>query len=68
MDKLFDKVDENHIYSHNQYQQIIGGKVSPVEYDNYRCDAGRLQGKSSFEGSNCITSGASYLSQYLRFR
>ena len=69
IDDLFDKADENHIYSHNQYQEIMGRQVPAMEYENYRRNAQRLQEQSgAFGGGNYLTTGASYFGQYLGFR
>ena len=69
IDDLFDKADENHIYSHNQYQEIMGRQVSAMEYENYRRNAERLQEQSgAFGGGNYITAGVSQVSQYFGFR
>ena len=70
IDDLFDKADENHIYSHNHYREILGREVSEAEYEAYRRDASRLQQQSidAKKEAGHYNAGASFLGQYQRFR
>ncbi|WP_257265276.1 hypothetical protein [Endozoicomonas sp. ONNA2] len=45
IDPLFDKADENHIFDLADYQEICGRKIPPEEYELYKQEAERLQGK-----------------------
>ena len=68
IDNLFDKANENHIYSHNHYREIMGREVSEAEYEAYRREASRLQRQSGEAEKQAGYAGSSFLGQYLRFR
>ncbi len=68
VDDLFDKADENHIYSHRQYQEILGKEVTSAEYGKYRSEAGWLQRQSSTSRGNSSASGTTHSGQYSGFR
>lgn len=60
IDRLFDYADENYIYSHKDYQEILGRKVTPAEYEKYRSEAEWLQRQSGRFGG----SGSGYRTQH----
>lgn len=70
IDDLFDKADENHIYSHSHYCEIMGREVPETEYEAYRREASRLQRQSSEaeQQAGYHNPGSSFFSQYLGFR
>lgn len=68
VDDLFDKADENHIYSHNHYQEIMGRPVSQAEYENYQTNARLLQQSSNTNREEDFTRGSSYVRQFMGYR
>ena len=68
IDDLFDKADENHIYSHNHYREIMGREVPEAEYEAYRREASRLQRQSveAEKEAGYYNAGSSFFG--LRFR
>ena len=70
IDDLFDKADENHLYSHNHYREIMGREVSEAEYEAYRREASRLQRQSgeAEKEAGYYNTGSSFLGNYLRYR
>ena len=70
IDDLFDKADENHIYSHKDYCEIMGRGVPEAEYEAYCREASRLQRQSleAVPQAGYHNPGSSFFSHYLGFR
>lgn len=68
IDDLFDKADENHIYSHNHYQEIMGRMVPEAEYEAYRREASLLQSGEAEKEAGYDNARASFLGHFLGFR
>ncbi|MTI14227.1 vWA domain-containing protein [Sansalvadorimonas verongulae] len=54
VDPLFDKADENYIFTRNEFEEIRGEKVTDQVYQKYRREAGSLQfDKDQAEAMEC---------------